>query len=38
MITTSEQNEFEGRFSLLMDYGAMKDKNRPTKQVKHRKD
>jgi hypothetical protein len=33
---TSEQNEFEERFSLLMDYGAMNDKNWRSDKVKHR--
>ena len=36
MMTTSEQNEFKGRFSLLMDCGAMNDKNWPSNEVKHR--
>jgi hypothetical protein len=35
-MTTSEQNEFEGIFSLLMDCEAMKDKNWPAGEVKHR--
>ena len=35
-MTTSEQNEFEKRVSLLIDCGAMKDKNWPTAEVKHR--
>src|SRR5580692_9680138 len=34
-MTTSEQNEFEKRVSLLIDCGAMKDKNWPTAEVKH---
>ena len=33
---TSEQNEFKRRLSLLMDCGAMDDKNWPTSEVKHR--
>ena len=35
-MTTSEQNEFKERFSLLMDCGAMNDKNWPSDEVKHR--
>ncbi len=35
-MTTSEQNEFKRRLSLLMDCGAMDDKNWPTSEVKHR--
>ena len=35
-MTTSEQNKFEKRVSLLIDCGAMKDKNWPTAEVKHR--
>jgi hypothetical protein len=32
---TSEQNKFEGGFSLLMDCGAMNDKNWQSDKVKH---
>ena len=35
-MTTSESNEFDRRVSLLMDYGAIKDKNWPDKEVKKR--
>ena len=35
-MTTPEQNEFKGRFSLLMDCGAMNDKNWLEGEVKHR--
>ena len=35
-MTTFEQNEFKGRFSLLMDCGAMNDKNWLSDEVKHR--
>ena len=34
-MTTSEQNEFKRRLSLLMDCGAMDDKNWPTSEVKN---
>ena len=32
----SEENEFEERFSFLMDCGAMNDKNWPSNEVKYR--
>ena len=35
-MTTSKSNEFDRRVSLLMDYGAMKDKNWLDKEVKKR--
>ena len=35
-MTTSKQNEFERRFSLLIDYEAMNNKNWPSDEVKHR--
>ena len=35
-MTTFEQNEFDRRVSLLMDYGVMKDKNWLDKEVKKR--
>jgi hypothetical protein len=35
MMMISKQNELEERFSLLIDCGAMKDKNKPTEDVKH---
>jgi hypothetical protein len=35
-MTISEQKELKGRFFLLMDYGAINDKNWQSNEVKHR--
>jgi hypothetical protein len=35
-MTKSEQNMFEGKFSLLIDCRAMNNKNWPSDEVKHR--